>query len=83
MTNTEDRRSNRVFKKLGPRGYFKVPVVLGSRAFQRCFALDRDEMLLSGGHNTGSKSVDGEATATGDEGESRHSQDEHPRSESP
>ena len=61
------------FQEIGPRGYFKVPVVLSSRAFRRCFALDRNEMWSSGGDNAGSKSVDGTAVAAGDEGESCHS----------
>ena len=83
LTDIEDRRLKRVFKKLGLGGYFKVPVVLDSRTFRRCFALDRDEMSSSGGDNTGGKSVDGAATAAGDKGKSLHSRDEHLRSESP
>ena len=76
LTDIEDRRLKRVFKKLGPEGYFKVPVVLASR----CFALDRDEMSSSGGDNAKIKSVYGAATAASDEGKSCQSRDEHPHS---
>ena len=71
------------FQEIRARGYFKVSVVLGSRAFRRCFALDRDKISSNGGDNAESKFVDGEAAIASDEGESRHFRDEHPRSESP
>ena len=71
------------FQEIGPRGYFKVLVVLSSKAFRRCFTLGRDEMSSSGGDNVGSKSIDGATTTAGDEGESHHFRDECPWSESP
>ena len=78
LINTEDQKISRVFKKLGRGGYFKVLVVLGSRAFQRCFAFDNQGMASSSGDNTEDKSVDGVAIVTGNEGESCYSRDEHP-----
>ena len=73
--------SENVFKKVGPRGYFDVPTVLSSRTFHRFFTPSRVEMSSSGGDND---TLGGGAVAvSGDEGETRHSRDEHPRSESP
>ena len=83
LTYTEDRRTRRVFEKLGPGGYFKVLVVLDSKAFKKYFALDCAEMSSSGRDNAKVKSVDGVAISTGNKGESRHSPNEHLRSESP
>ena len=88
LINTEDRRISRVFKKLGPIGYLKILVVIGSREFQKCFALDSQGMASSGRDITEDKFVDGMVVVVvvvvvvGDEGESRHSRDENPRSES-
>ena len=50
-----------------------VPVVLGSKTFQKYFALDREGMSSSGRDNAEGKSVDGATTLVGDVGESRHS----------
>ena len=58
-------------------------IVLGSKAFQNCFALDRERMSSNDRDNVEDESLDGVATTAGDEGESYHSRDKHPRSESP
>ena len=79
LIDTENRRTKWVFKKLGPGGYFKVLVVLDSKAFKKYFALDCAEMSSSGRDNAKVKSVDGVAISTGNKGESRHFRDEHPR----
>ncbi|GFY91190.1 hypothetical protein Acr_07g0013860 [Actinidia rufa] len=80
LIDIEDRRTIRVFKKIRSGGYFNIPVVLNSKTFHKYFALDREGMLSSGGDNAEGKSTNGAATS-GDEGESRHSQDEQPRSD--
>ncbi|GFY96815.1 hypothetical protein Acr_11g0011210 [Actinidia rufa] len=46
LTNLEDRGYRRVFRKLGLRGFFKVSVVLNSKTFERCYALNREGMVL-------------------------------------
>ena len=71
--------TNRVFKKLRPRGYFKVPVVLDFKAFKKCFALYSEGMTSNDGDNVEDTSVDGIEAIVG---KSHHSQDEHPRSDS-
>ena len=71
LTDIEDWRTKRVFEKLGQRGYFKVPVVLDSEAFKKCFTLDLDKMLSNDRDNVEGKSVDGINTLKGDKGESR------------
>ena len=74
MTDLEKRRSKKVFKKIVPGGFFLVQVVLGSKAFCKCLALNRIKMLSSCGDNVKDKVVDGVTLVVGDEGESRHSQ---------
>ncbi|PSS08094.1 UBX domain-containing protein [Actinidia chinensis var. chinensis] len=59
LTDLEDWRSRRVFRKLRLRGFFKVSVVLNSKTFERCFALNRERMVSSGGDNAEDKSADG------------------------
>ncbi|GFY85350.1 hypothetical protein Acr_04g0000880 [Actinidia rufa] len=73
LTDIEEQRTAKVFKKIG--GYFNVLVVLGSRAFQRRFTLDRAEMSSSGGDNAEDRPIM-ETGTVGDEGESRHLRDE-------
>ena len=68
MTDTEDRRTKRVLKKLGPGGYFKVPIVLDSKEFKKGFALDHGEMSSSGVDNAEGKTVDDTIASVGDEG---------------
>ncbi|GFS31973.1 hypothetical protein Acr_00g0020190 [Actinidia rufa] len=59
LTDLEDWRFRRVFRKLRPRGFFKVSVVLNSKTFERCFALNRERMVSSRGDNAEDKSADG------------------------
>ncbi|GFY90892.1 hypothetical protein Acr_07g0010880 [Actinidia rufa] len=61
LTDVEDRRLKRVFKKLGLGGYFKVPVVFSSKMFEKCFALNRKGMASNSGDNSEDNSVE-EAT---------------------
>ena len=76
LTDTKEKRSQKIFKKIGSGGYFNVPVVLDSKTFHRFFAPDHTEMSSNGGVND--KSRDSAVAVSGDEGESRHLQDEHP-----
>ena len=71
MTNTEEKRSQKVFKKIRPRGYFNIPVVLDSRTFHWFFAPGRAEMSSSG--RDSDKFGDGIVVVLDNEGESRHS----------
>ncbi|GFY87377.1 hypothetical protein Acr_05g0010160 [Actinidia rufa] len=81
LTDTEEDRTRNFFDKIGPRGYFNIPVVLDSRTFLQFFAPGRTEMSSSRGDNDASG--DGAVAATANEGKSRHPRGEHPRSESP
>ena len=78
-TDTEEERTRKVFKKIGPRGYFNVPNVLDSRTFLRFFTPSRGKMSSSGED----KDIygDGVVAALGNEGECRRPRDELPRSE--
>ena len=78
LTDLKERRSRKVFKKIGPRGFFLVKVVLSSRAYRRCFTLGHKKMASSDRDNAKDKPTDGAARVAGDEGESHHSRDEHP-----
>ena len=75
LTDLEDRRLKRVFRKLGPRGFFQSQAVLDSKTFKKCFGFGSEMMASSRGDDIKGKSTDGAATS-GDEGESRHYQDE-------
>ncbi|GFZ09735.1 hypothetical protein Acr_21g0003340 [Actinidia rufa] len=44
LTDLEDWRSQRTFRKLGPGGFFKVSVVLNSKTFERRVSLITPEM---------------------------------------
>ena len=68
---------------MGLGGYFKVLVVLTSRVFLKCFALNHAEMSFSGGDNAEGNSMDDATAFVGNEGVSRHSQDEHPWNDNP
>ena len=81
MIHLEDWRFRKVFIKLGPRGFFSVYVVLGSKAFQRFFAPGYERMASSGRDNVEDKPIDGTIDVAGDEGESHHFQNEPPRGE--
>ncbi|PSS08034.1 Ribose-phosphate pyrophosphokinase [Actinidia chinensis var. chinensis] len=70
LTNIKDQRRRRVFRKLGSGGYFKVPVVLGSKTFQKYFAIDHKGMSSSGGDNAEGNSVD-DVAVLGDKGMSK------------
>ncbi|GFY95327.1 hypothetical protein Acr_10g0007120 [Actinidia rufa] len=59
LTDIKDWRTRRVFKKIGPGGYFNVPVVLNSKTFQKYFAFDRERMSSRGEDNAEGKSADG------------------------
>ena len=76
LTDTKEKRSQKILNKLGLGGYFDIPTVLGSRTFQRFFVPGSAEMSSSGGDND--KFGDGVVVASGDEGESHPSRDEHP-----
>ena len=81
LTDTEEKRSQKVFKKIGPGGYFEVPIILDFKTFHQFFARGHVEMSSNDGDND--KCRDGAIAASGDEGESRHSRDVHPWRESP
>ncbi|GFZ14659.1 hypothetical protein Acr_24g0008490 [Actinidia rufa] len=70
LTDLEDQRFKRVFRKLGLGGFFKVSSVLTSKTFERCFAPDRKGMAFNGRDNVEDKSVYGVAVVAGDEGNS-------------
>ena len=70
LTDTEEKRSQKIFKKIGPGGYFNISIVLDSRTFHWFFASGRTEMSSSGGDND--KFRDGTVAILGDEGESCH-----------
>lgn len=79
LTDLEERRSRKVFKKIGLGGYFLVKVILGSKAYHKFFALGHKKMAFNDGDNAEDNPIDGIAAITGDEGEFHHSRDEHPR----
>ena len=75
MNDIEIKRSEKVFERIGPRGYFKVPKVIDSQTFHRFYALGRVEMSSIGEDN---KSRDSAIVSLGNAGEARPFRDEHP-----
>ena len=72
MTDLEEQRFSKVFKKLGSGGFFSIKVVLGSRAFRRCFALDLKKMAFNCGDNAEDEPEEGTVLVAGNENESHH-----------
>ena len=68
LTDTEEARTRKVLRKIGPRGYFNVPDVLDSRTFHHFFSPGRGKTSSSGGDKDVSR--DGAIAASGDEDES-------------
>ncbi|GFY86209.1 hypothetical protein Acr_04g0009470 [Actinidia rufa] len=68
ILSTRPSETKRDFRKLGPGGYFKVLAVLGSKTFQKYFAIDRERMSSSDDDNAEGKSVDGATASMGDKG---------------
>ncbi|GFZ16759.1 hypothetical protein Acr_26g0000290 [Actinidia rufa] len=67
LTNLEEQRFNKVLKKIGSRGFFPIMVVLGSKAFCKCFAFGRKKMVSSGGDNAEDKLTKGATQVASDE----------------
>ncbi|GFZ00948.1 hypothetical protein Acr_14g0005830 [Actinidia rufa] len=59
LTEVDAERTEAIFGKIEPRGYFEVSKVLGSRTFRKHFAVGCTALSTSGGDNT----------TSGDEGE--------------
>ena len=81
LTDIEEKKVTKGFQKNRIGGYFDVSTALGSRTFQRFFTLGCAEMSSSGRDND--KFGDGVVTTSCNKGESRHSRDEHFRSDKP
>ncbi|GFZ03438.1 hypothetical protein Acr_16g0000620 [Actinidia rufa] len=79
LTYLEEQRFNKVLKKIGEGGFFPIMTILGSKAFRKCFGLNRRNMASSDGDNAEDKPVEGATLVVGDVGESHHSRDEHAR----
>ena len=70
LTDTKEQRLQKVFKKIGPGGYFDISAILGSRTFQWFFVPGLAKMSSSGKDND--KSRDGAVAVLGDGGESSY-----------
>ncbi|GFY92804.1 hypothetical protein Acr_08g0012000 [Actinidia rufa] len=68
LTDTKEARTRRVFQKIGPGGYFNVPMFLTPKTFHRFFTPSCGEMSSSGGDKDASG--DGAVAALGDDDES-------------
>ncbi|GFZ20945.1 hypothetical protein Acr_29g0001070 [Actinidia rufa] len=79
LIDLKEQRFNKVLKKIWSGGFFPVTIVLGPKAFRKCFALGSKKMASGGGDNAEDKHVEGAAQVASDEGESHQSRDEHPR----
>ena len=62
LTDTEEQRLQRVFKKIGPGGYFDVPTILRSRTCRGFFAPGHVEISFGGKDDN--KSKDGITTSS-------------------
>ncbi|GFZ21447.1 hypothetical protein Acr_29g0006090 [Actinidia rufa] len=60
LSEVDAKRTETIFGKIEPGGYFEVSKVLGSRTFKKHFALGCTALSSSGGDNTTSGDDDGE-----------------------
>ncbi|GFY87605.1 RNA-binding (RRM/RBD/RNP motifs) family protein [Actinidia rufa] len=83
LTGLKVWRLKRVFRKLGPGGFFQAQVVLDSKTFKKCFPIDSKMMGSSGGDNTEDKSVEEATVVSSDEAMLKGNQfkEKHPRDE--
>ncbi|GFZ14492.1 hypothetical protein Acr_24g0006820 [Actinidia rufa] len=79
LFEAEQERFDKILSSVKEGDLYSVKVVLNSKSFFRSFGLNYKLMAYSGEDNAENKLVGNAAQVVGDEGESHHSRDEHPR----